>query len=105
MFSGAAYGLQTISHLDRLIADFEVVKTTLKKGCSVGANATLICGITLGEYSMVGAGSVVTKDVPPHSLVVGNPARAVGVVCKCGKRVSESLAESGDAPNCGDCAF
>ena len=67
--------------------DWEVFKTILEKGCSVGANATIICGNTLGEYSMVGAGSVVTKDVPPYTLVVGNPARIIGKVCKCGRRL------------------
>ena len=67
--------------------DWEVRKTLLKKGCSVGANATIICGIVLGEYSMVGAGSVVTKDVPPYTLVVGNPARIAGKICKCGRKL------------------
>lgn len=72
------------------VHDFKITKTLLKQGASVGANATLICGITLGEYCMVGAGSVVSKDVPPYTLVVGNPAKAVGFVCKCGKRAKES---------------
>ena len=53
----------------------ENVKTFIKKGSSIGANATILCGITLGEYSMIGAGAVVTKSVAPFSLVVGNPAR------------------------------
>jgi acetyltransferase-like isoleucine patch superfamily enzyme len=53
----------------------EDIKTILKRGTSIGANATIVCGHTLGEYCMVGAGSVVTKDVDPFSLVVGNPAR------------------------------
>lgn len=55
--------------------------TLVKRGASVGANATVICGITIGEYAMVGAGSVVTKDVIPFGLVYGNPARRVGFVC------------------------
>ena len=67
--------------------NWEIIPTVLKSGCSVGANATIVCGITLGEFCMVGAGSVVTKDVPPFGLVVGNPARLVGYVCKCGRRV------------------
>ena len=62
----------------------EYKKTTLKKGCSIGANATIVCGVTIGEYSLVGAGSVVTKDVPPYSLVYGNPARIHGKVDKEG---------------------
>ncbi len=61
--------------------------TTLKRGCTVGANTTIICGITVGEFSMVGAGSVLTKDVAPHALVFGNPAKGVGRVCFCGARL------------------
>ena len=62
----------------------EYKKTLLKKGCSIGANATVVCGVTIGEYALVGAGSVVTKDVPPYSLVYGNPARVHGKVDKEG---------------------
>jgi len=62
------------------------LKTVLKKGCSIGANATILCGIIVGEYAMVGAGSVVTKDVPAHSLVYGVPALKRGYVCKCGNK-------------------
>lgn len=65
----------------------KVGRTLVKRGASIGANATVICGNTIGEYSMVGAGAVVTKDVPDHALVVGNPARIVGFVCKCGERL------------------
>lgn len=65
--------------------DWQVVPTLVKKGASIGANATIVCGVTIGEYAMVGAGAVVTKDVPPHGLVVGNPARLVGFVCYCGR--------------------
>jgi len=60
-------------------------KTTLvKKGATIGANATIVCGITIGEYALIGAGAVVTKDVSPYALVLGNPAKKVGWVCKCG---------------------
>lgn len=62
----------------------EYKKTILKKGCSIGANATIVCGVTIGEYALVGAGSVVTKDVPPYALVYGNPARVHGKVDKEG---------------------
>ena len=62
----------------------EYKKTVLKKGCSIGANATIICGVTIGEYALVGAGSVVTTDVPPYALVYGNPARIHGKVDKEG---------------------
>lgn len=62
----------------------EYKKTVLKKGCSIGANSTIVCGVTVGEYAMVGAGSVVTKDVPPYSLVYGVPATVKGKVDKEG---------------------
>jgi UDP-2-acetamido-3-amino-2,3-dideoxy-glucuronate N-acetyltransferase len=58
----------------------EYRKTVVKKGASIGANATIICGVTIGEYALIGAGSVVTRDVPPHALVYGNPARVRGSV-------------------------
>jgi len=61
--------------------------TLLKRGCTVGANATIVCGHTLGEYCMIGAGSVVTHDVPAYALMVGNPARQIGWVDKEGNRV------------------
>lgn len=60
--------------------DWHVSKTIVKKRASIGANATIICGVTIGKNSLVGAGSVVTKDVPDNSIVVGNPARVVGKV-------------------------
>ncbi len=66
----------------------EYPKTYLRKGCSIGANATLLPGITVGPWSMVGAGSVVTRDVPANGLVFGNPARLQGWICKCGIRLS-----------------
>ncbi|MGD8457232.1 MAG: acyltransferase [Anaerolineales bacterium] len=62
--------------------DWEVIPTIVKKGASIGANATIVCGITIGEFAMVGAGAVVTKDVPPHKLVIGSPAQVVGDVPK-----------------------
>ena len=63
------------------------VKTLVKKGASIGANATIICGNTIGKYALVGAGSVVTKDVPDFALVVGNPSRHVGWVSEYGHRL------------------
>ena len=67
--------------------DYEVTPTRVRRGASVGANATIVCGVTLGRYCMVGAGAVVTSDVPDYALVVGNPARVVGYVCVCGRRL------------------
>jgi UDP-2-acetamido-3-amino-2,3-dideoxy-glucuronate N-acetyltransferase len=61
--------------------------TLLKRGCSIGANATIICGVTLGAYCLIGAGAVVTKSIPDYALVVGNPARQMGWVSKYGHRL------------------
>ena len=58
-------------------ADWKCIPTLVKRGASIGSSVTLLCGITVGEYAIVGAGSVVTKDVPPHSVVVGNPAKVL----------------------------
>ncbi len=58
--------------------DWEVTKTTVKKRASIGANATIVCGVTIGENSIIGAGSVVTKNIPADSIAVGNPARVIG---------------------------
>tara|TARA_Y100000768_G_C23958953_1_gene674266 strand:+ start:777 stop:1280 length:504 start_codon:yes stop_codon:yes gene_type:complete len=62
-------------------------KTLVKKSASIGANATIVCGVTIGEYALIGSGAVVTKDVPDFSLVVGNPARVIGMVDKKGNRI------------------
>ena len=70
-------------------SEWKISETLVKKGASIGANATIRCGITIGEYATIGAGSVVTKDVPPSALYVGNPARQVGWVCKCGFRLDK----------------
>ena len=63
------------------------LKTIVKRSASIGANATIVCGVTIGEYAIVGSGAVVTKDVPPFKLVVGNPAEIIGEVDKKGNRV------------------
>lgn len=65
----------------------EFKKTLIKKGATIGANATIVCGNTIGEYSLVGSGSVVTKDVKPHALVIGVPAKQIGWVSKSGNRL------------------
>lgn len=66
-------------------------KTIIKEGCSIGANSTIIAGVVLGKYAMVGAGSLVTKDVRDFTLVYGNPASEKGWVCKCGQKISRDL--------------
>lgn len=86
------------------IWDDSRVKTILvKRGASIGANATIVCGDrVIGEYALVGAGSVVTKDVPPHGLVVGNPARLIGYVCKCGMRLKAKTSGKHRCSHCGE---
>ena len=66
-------------------------KTLLKQGASVGANATIVCGHTIGEWAMIAAGAVVTTDVPDHALMMGVPARIRGWVCECGDVLSDDL--------------
>lgn len=68
----------------------EYRQTLLKEGCSLGANSTILCGITIGKYAFVGAGSVVTKNVPDYGLVYGNPARMHGYICSCGEKIDFS---------------
>lgn len=70
-------------------SDWRIFKTIVKRGASLGANATIICEITIGEFAMIGAGSVVTKDVPNYALVYGNPAKFKGYVCKCGAKAKK----------------
>lgn len=62
----------------------EFKKTLLKKGCAIGANATIVCGVTIGEYALIGSGAVITKDVKPYALMVGVPAKQIGWVSKAG---------------------
>ena len=73
--------------------DDKIVPTLVKRGASIGANSTILCGVTIGEYAMVGAGSVVTKDVPPFALVYGNPAVLKGFVCYCGMKLERVVEE------------
>lgn len=67
------------------------LKTTVKKGSSIGANSTIVAGVIVGEYSMIGAGSVVTKNIGQQELWYGNPAKHKGYVCKCGQKCSKTL--------------
>jgi UDP-2-acetamido-3-amino-2,3-dideoxy-glucuronate N-acetyltransferase len=69
----------------------EFLPTRVRRGATIGANTTVVCGITIGEHAFVGAGSVVISDVPDHALVVGNPARRIGWACECGETLSDSL--------------
>lgn len=73
--------------------EWKVTPTRICNGASVGANATIVCGVTVGEYAMVAAGSVVTRDVPPYTLVMGNPARAVAKIDRAGNRIGPAEKE------------
>ena len=82
-----------------VVRKHEYKPTVVKKGASIGANATIVCGNTVGSYAFVGAGSVVTKNVPDYALMVGNPARQRGWMCECG----EKLIENPSKIACGAC--
>jgi UDP-2-acetamido-3-amino-2,3-dideoxy-glucuronate N-acetyltransferase len=77
----------------------DFLPTVVKRGATIGANATIVCGVTIGEWAFVAAGAVVTKDVPPYALVAGVPARRLGWVCECGER----LVFAGEEATCGAC--
>jgi acetyltransferase-like isoleucine patch superfamily enzyme len=84
----------------------EALPTRVCKGASIGANSTVICGVTIGSYAMIGAGSVVAVDVPPFALVYGNPAEPKGWACYCGRRLEELVGVEGERTvykchNCG----
>jgi UDP-2-acetamido-3-amino-2,3-dideoxy-glucuronate N-acetyltransferase len=90
------------------IADWMVSETLVRVGASIGAHATIVCGVTVGRWAMIGAGAVVTHDVPDYGLVYGNPARLHGFVCPCGEKLSQEQGTKGEAdgvpmlcPKCG----
>ena len=85
--------------------DWVLSETLIKRGAALGANSTIRCGITIGEWAMIGSGSVVTKDVPAHGLVYGNPAQLHGFVCACGE-ITEKVTQNEQTvtvkcPKCG----
>lgn len=77
----------------------EFLPTLLDEGCSIGANATIVCGVTVGKYAMIGAGTVVVKSIPSFALVVGNPSKQIGWVSKAGMRLEF------DSNNCAVCSY
>ena len=85
------------SHISR---KDEYRPTLVRRGASIGANATVICGVTVGQHALIGAGAVVTSDVPAFGLMLGVPARRVGWICQCGER----LHLSGGSARCGSCS-
>jgi acetyltransferase-like isoleucine patch superfamily enzyme len=90
--------------------DWNVSTTLVRTGASIGAHATIVCGVTIGSWAMVGAGAVVTRDVPSYGLVYGNPARLHGFVCPCGEKLAEATGERKVSPDgvpmvCQKCHF
>jgi len=74
----------------------KIIRTLVRKGASIGANSVIVCGNTIGEYAMIGAGSVVTKNVAPYSLCFGNPAVFRGFICKCGRKLNGKVDPGND---------
>lgn len=85
------------------VADWTISPTLIRKGASLGANSTIVCGATIGEWAMVGAGSTVTRDIPAHGLAWGSPARLQGFVCKCGSRFETPASPVIGRVTCGTC--
>jgi UDP-2-acetamido-3-amino-2,3-dideoxy-glucuronate N-acetyltransferase len=81
----------------------EYQRTLVKRGASIGANATVVCGHTIGRYAFIGAGAVVTRDVPDFALVVGNPGRIAGWMCQCGIKLRFSCDLQEEDSTCADC--
>ena len=95
VFTNVKYPRSAISRRD------EFLSTHVKKGATIGANATVICGITIGRYAFIGAGATVTNDVPPHALMVGTPARRKGWSCRCGRTLPAPSPRT-ECEECGD---
>jgi UDP-2-acetamido-3-amino-2,3-dideoxy-glucuronate N-acetyltransferase len=75
--------------------DWEITPTLVKYGASIGAGSVIVCSVTIGEFALIGAGSVVTRDVPPHAFVFGNPARQHGYVCHCARQLTNIREQNG----------
>ncbi len=92
VFCGPSMVFTNIYNPRAEIRKMDQIRTTLvKRGASIGANATIICGVTIGRYAFIGAGAVATKNVPDYALVVGNPAKQIGWACECGVKVDPQL--------------
>ena len=92
VFLGPSCVFTNVAHPRAHVSRKAALQPTLVcRGATVGANATIVCGVTIGEYAMIGAGAVVTDDVPPHALVVGVPAKRIGWACRCGETLPSEL--------------
>lgn len=89
VFIGANVAFTNDKYPRAFKTDWQIIPTLIKKGASIGANTTIVCGVTIGQYAMIGAGSVITKDIPDFGLAYGNPAEIKGFVNKEGKPVQE----------------
>jgi UDP-2-acetamido-3-amino-2,3-dideoxy-glucuronate N-acetyltransferase len=92
-----------INPRSHVIRKNEYKRTLVKRGASLGANSTIVCGITIGRYAFVGAGAVVTRDVPDFALIMGNPGRVRGCMCACGSKLIFSQEISGAQARCAAC--
>jgi len=88
------------SHVNR---KDEYKRTLVKRGATIGANATIVCGVTLGRYCFIGAGAVVTRDIPDYALVYGNPGHVQGWMCQCGLRLAFEQTGHGEEARCAEC--
>jgi len=99
VFCGPSMVFTNVSHPRAYVGRMDELRHTLvKKGATLGANSTIICGVTIGRHAFVGAGAVVTQDVPDYALVIGNPGKQVGWVCECGYRLDDEK----DCASCGN---
>jgi len=85
--------------------DKEYLKTLVKRGATIGANSTIVCGNTIGEYAFIGAGAVVTKDIPDFALVTGNPSSIKGWMCKCGTKLDMRVDAGTQKTTCPECSL
>jgi len=92
-----------INPRSHVIRKHEYKRTLVRRGASLGANCTIVCGVTIGSYAFIGAGSVVTRDVPDYALVFGNPARLRGWICSCGVKLDFRGGDQEQSCECGEC--
>jgi len=91
-----------INPRSHIVRKHEYRATLVKRGATIGANAVIVCGYTIGEYAMIGAGTVITRDVPDYALMVGNPGRRIGWVCQCGLKL-RPISDSSQQTECLTC--